>query len=242
MTVAGAGLAQTTSGSPPTLLAEALPDAPQAQPAGQQFGPSAQQMAVAPIAPPRKFAQVIEPGQTPDKFSAIDKVIFSFTEVARPITLIPALYSASYEQIFQTDPKYGNDAGAYGEKLGAALLRRATLRVYSDGIFASAFHQDPRYYRIVHGSNIHRGLLSARQAFVRRSDDGVNQFNYSGIVGRAASAVTVLAYYPNPSTTGKVVGLTFATSIASDMGGNLVLEFLPNLIRKFPIMQKLRLE
>jgi len=26
------------------------------------------------------------------------------------------------------------------------------------------------------------------------------------------------------------------------MGGNLVLEFLPNIIRKFPIMQKLRLE
>ena len=92
------------------------------------------------------------------------------------------------------------------------------------------------------GSLVHRGLLSARQAFVRRNDDGVNQFNYSGIVGRAASAVTVLGYYPSPSRTGKVVGLTFATSIASDMGGNLVLEFLPNIIRKFPIMQKLRLE
>ena len=59
------------------------------------------------------------------------------TEIARPITLIPALYSASYEQLFQTDPKYGNDSGAYGEKIGAALLRRATLRVYSDGIFAT---------------------------------------------------------------------------------------------------------
>ncbi len=113
---------------------------------------------------------------------------------------------------------------------------------YSDGIFASAFHQDPRYYRIASGSIVHRSLLSARQAFVRRSDDGVNQFNYSGIVGRAASAATVLGYYPSPSRTAKVVGLTFATSIASDMGGNLVLEFLPNIIRKFPVMQKLRLE
>ena len=232
--ITGTGLAQPAFGPP----AASLPDAPQAQ--DQQFQPSARQMASIP--PPRKYAQVIEPGQTDERFTPVDKVIFSFTEIARPITLIPALYSASYEQLFQTDPKYGNDSAAFGQKIGAALLRRATLRVYSDGIFASAFHQDPRYYRIASGSLVHRGLLSARQAFVRRSDDGVNQFNYSGIAGRAASAATVLAYYPSVSRTGKVVGLTFATSIASDMGGNLVLEFLPNIIRKFPVMQKLRLE
>jgi len=52
----------------------------------------------------------------------------------------------------------------------------------------------------------------------------------------------VVTYYPEPSVTAKVVGLTFASSIATDAGGNLILEFLPNIIRKFPIMQKLRLE
>ncbi len=237
----GAGITQPVAGNS-GAVGSALPDAPQAQPPAKPFVPAAEQRAVGPLPPARRYAQVIEPGQQAAVFTAPEKLVFSFTEVARPIILIPVLYSASYEQLFQTDPKYGNDAGAYGEKIGAALLRRATLRVYSDGIFAAAFHQDPRYYRVVQGSIVHRGLLSARQAFVRRSDDGVNQFNYSGIAGRALSAVTVLGYYPGRSTTGKVVGLTFATSIASDMGGNLVLEFLPNIIRKFPIMQKLRLE
>ena len=238
----GLGVAQATAGIPGTVLESALPDAPHAQQPAKQFASAAQPAAVGPLPPARRYAQVIEPGQQTVVFTAAEKLVFSFTEVARPITLVPVLYSASYEQLFQTDPKYGNDAGAYGEKIGASLLRRATLRVYSDGIFATAFHQDPRYYRVVQGSIVHRGLLSARQAFVRRSDDGVNQFNYSGIAGRALSAVTVLGYYPGPSRTGRVVGLTFATSIASDMGGNLVLEFLPNIIRKFPIMQKLRLE
>lgn len=235
-------LSQQATGIPGIVAKQALPDAPQAQTSPQQFAHGTQQMNLGSVRPPRKYAQVIEPGQTPHPFNSVDKVIFSFTEVARPITLLPALYSASYEQLFQTDPKYGNDSGAYGEKIGAALLRRATLRVYTDGIFAAAFHQDPRYYRVARGSLVHRGLLSAEQAFVRRSDDGIHQVNYSGIAGRALSAVTVLGYYPSRSRTGKVVGLTFATSIASDMGGNLVLEFLPNVIRKFPIMQKLRLE
>lgn len=185
---------------------------------------------------------MIEPGQAAHPFNAPEKLVFSFTEVARPINLLPGLYSASYEQLFNTDPKYGHDSVAFGQKLGAALLRSASVRVFSDGVFAAAFHQDPRYYRIAHGSIIHRGLLSARQALIRRSDDGVDQFNYSGIAGRAAAAALILTYYPEPSHTAVVVGNTFWTSIATDAGGNLLLEFIPSLVHKFPIMKKLRLE
>jgi hypothetical protein len=77
---------------------------------------------------------------------------------------------------------------------------------------------------------------------IRRGDDGSDQFNYSGIGGRAVAAALVVTYYPQPSVTARVVSLTFLTSIATDAGGNLVLEFLPNIIRKAPILEKLRLE
>jgi hypothetical protein len=143
----GSGLPQTRPETSAAMLA-ALPDAPQAQQPAQQFAPRAQQMTLAPFPPPRKYAQVIEPEQTADPFNAVDKLVFSVTEIARPVTLLPALYSASYEQLFLTDPKYGHDAGAFGEKFGAAMLRSASVRVFSDGILAAAFHQDPRYYRI----------------------------------------------------------------------------------------------
>jgi hypothetical protein len=224
------------------MLGLALPDAPQAQQQAQSFKPGERQMPVAPLLPQRKYAQTIEPGRQAQELSGADKIVLSFGEVARPITLLPALYSASYEQLFNTDPKYGHDAGAFGEKFGASMLRSASVRVFSDGLLAAAFHQDPRYYRIGEGSIIRRGLLSARQSLIRRGDNGNNQFNYSGIGGRAAAAALVVTYYPEPSVTARVVGLTFASSIATDAGGNLVLEFLPNIIRKFPIMQKLRLE
>jgi hypothetical protein len=194
-------------------------------------------MAGTSLQPERKYAQVIEPGRQAQVLTGADKLVFPFTEIARPVTLLPALYSASYEQIFDSDPKYGHDAGAFGEKFGAAMLRRASVRVFSDGILAEAFHQDPRYYRVAYGGFIRRSLLSARQALIRRGDDGSDQFNYSGIVGRAAAAALVVTYYPEPSVTGRVVASTFLTSIATDAGGNLLLEFLPNTIR-----EKLRLE
>src|ERR1700728_5283849 len=89
-------LAQTPSLSSSVDVA-ALPDAPQAQPAGQQFGTSAQKVPDSRRITPRKYAQVIEPWQKAETFTPFDKVIFSFTEIARPITLLPALYSASYE-------------------------------------------------------------------------------------------------------------------------------------------------
>lgn len=235
-------MTQTAMGISGSMLASALPDEPQAQQPAQSFTPGARQMAVAPLPPQRKYAQTIEPGRQAQDLSGADKMILSFTEVARPVTLLPALYSASYEQLFNTDPKYGHDPGAFGEKFGASMLRSATVRVFSDGLLAAAFHQDPRYYRIGHGNIFHRALLSARQALIRRGDNGNDQFNYSGIGGRAVAAALVVTYYPEPSVTARVVGLTFASSIATDAGGDLVLEFLPNIIRRFPIMQKLRLE
>jgi hypothetical protein len=238
----GSGLAQKLSNSSGIVVTAALPDAPAPQQTTQQFGSTARQMALPAIPPPRKYAEVIEPGQTPYRFTSTDKLIFSFTEIARPLTLVPALYSASYEQLFLTDPKYGHDSGAFGEKLGAAMLRKASVKVFSDAVFASAFHQDPRYYRVAEGSIIHRGLLSARQALIRRSDDGEDQINFSGLAGRAAAAALTATYYPEPSVTGKVVAFTFWTSVATDAGGNLVVEFLPSVVRRFPIMRKLWLE
>jgi hypothetical protein len=242
------GLSQSPLQPTPLAIASAalpdaaplLPDTPIAQPPAEQA--ESRQMTMAPIPPARKYAQVIEPGQQAYKLTATDKLVFSFAEIARPVTILPSLYSAGYEHLFETDPKYGHDSGAFGEQFGASMLRRATLRVFSDGIFPSVFHQDPRYYRIAKGNAFHRSLLSARQAIFRRGDNGKDQINYSGFAGRAAMAALTATYYPEPSVTAGVVGSTFAFSILTDAGGDLVLEFLPNVIRKFPIMSKLRLE
>jgi hypothetical protein len=242
------GLSQSRVQAKPSTIASSafpagapfLPDAPVPQP--QVEDRQSRQMALAPIPPARKYAQVIEPGQQAYKLTSTDKLVFSFAEIARPITILPSLYSAGYEHLFETDPKYGHDSGAFGEQFGASMLRRATLRVFSDGIFPIVFHQDPRYYRIAKGNAFHRSLLSARQAIFRRGDNGNDQINYSGFAGRAAMAALTATYYPEPSVTAGVVGSTFAFSILTDAGGDLVLEFLPNVIRKFPIMNKLRLE
>src|ERR1700727_1908659 len=110
----GSGLAQGTASLPEISPVVALPDTSLALP----FAPVAQQISIAVVPPKHKYSQIVEPDETAQHFSSMDKMMFSFAEVARPVTLLAALYSASYEQIFNTDPKYGQGAGAFGEKFG----------------------------------------------------------------------------------------------------------------------------
>lgn len=229
-----AGNAQT---APAPFDAEAaLPNAPQVQPGLESTAPAA------PAAPAYRYARVIEPGQTAATFTPGEKMIFSLRGAASPLNVVTSLYSAGYEQLTEGDPKYGNDSGAFGAKFGASMLRTASTKIFADGVFATAFHQDPRYYRIGSGSIWSRGLQSAREALVRRSDEGNEEFNSSGIAGRAAGAVLTLGYYPSASRKGSVVLSTFLVSIATDAGGDLVLEFMPDLARKFPILRKFEVQ
>ena len=85
-----------------------------------------------------------------------------------------------------------------------------------------------------------RGLRSAEAALVRRSDDGEEEINTSGLAGRAGSAVLTLAYYPPASRTASVVLSTFAVSITTDAGADLLLEFFPDGARKYPILRRFR--
>lgn len=156
----------------------------------------------------------------------------------QPATIAPGLLSAAWTQLLDGNPKYGSDSGAFGERFGAAMLSAAITRTLADGVFASIFHQDPRYFRVANGSIVHRGLLSAEQAVVRRSDDRVLQPNYSAFAGKLASAALALTYYPRPSQTPGVAAKQFVASIATGAAGNLVLEFFPDVARRVPFLRE----
>jgi hypothetical protein len=177
-----------------------------------------------------KWDTIIDPGERAQHLSAVDKLLYAGHEQIQPVVFAPALLSAFWGQLTDANPHYGVDAGGFGERFGSAMLRQATDRISGDGIFAAAFHQDPRYYREGDGSYVHRGLLAVRQTFLRRNDDGAEQVNVSGILGHAAGNYLAMTYYPHVSATVGVASSGFATSVAADMGSKLILEFGPDLL------------
>jgi hypothetical protein len=214
-----------------------LPDAPQAQ----QTSPAPQAVPADPKAASplnhesyekRKWSGYVDPGERVPVLHERDKMVFWLHEELEPSSPLPAFVSAGYGQLTDSDPKYGSDAGAFGERLGAAFLRQASMRFFSDSLFPALDHEDPRYYREASGGYAGRALHAAEFTFIDRNDSGQRTFNTSDIAGHLAASALTPAYYPPPSRTGGVVFRTWATSIAGAAVNNLFLEFWPDVMNK----------
>ena len=163
----------------------------------------------------------VDPGEKIPALYPEDKWVFWLHEEGPRLLRLPGrLLSAGYGQLTDT-PHYGTDSGAFGERVGAAFIRQATMRFFCSSFFPVFTHEDPRYFRKASGSYLGRAGWAAERVFVTQRDSGSHNFNYSNIFGHlAASALTPL-YYPDKSANTHVVMQTWATSIAGAAGNNL---------------------
>ena len=201
----------------PQVKANALPNAPPVHPS--ETGPVAAS----------KWFGIVDPGEKVPPLYTRDKMMFWLHEEFQPLSPFPAFVTSGWEQMLNTDPKYGTDSGAYGERLGAAVLREASMRFFSDSLFPTITHEDPRYFRMGRGSVTSRGVYAAERVFVAQRDDGSRGFNYSDTLGRAAASALAMTYYPGKSTNAVVASRTWGVSLAGLAGNNLFFEFWPDV-------------
>jgi hypothetical protein len=186
-----------------------------------------------PLKPDDKWDVIVNAGQQAEPLSRTDTLLYAGHEQVLPTVLIPALLSAGWGQLVDANPHAGTDAGGFGERIGYAMVRQASDRLTGDGIFAAAFHQDPRFYRVTNGPIVYRGLHAVRQTFMRRdgNGDGQERVNLSGILGHAFGNYLATTYYPGDTFGPGMATSGFATSVAGDMGSKLIQEFVPDLLR-----------
>lgn len=183
----------------------------------------------------RKWAQFVDPGERIVPLYPHDKWVFWLHEETTWYSLGPAFISAGFGQLTGA-PAYGSDSGAFGDRLGAAVLRQATMRFFCSSFFPMVTREDPRYYRKATGGYLGRAGWAAERAFVTQNDNGSHGFNYSNIVGHLVASSLTPLYYPAPSANTHVVMQTWATSIAGSAANNLFLEFVPdafNALRQY---------
>jgi hypothetical protein len=143
---------------PRTARAESVSSVPQMQTVerdSQNPPRSASPKAASPIerAPfeTRKWAQYIDPGERIPPLYAKDKWVFWLHQEVRLESALPAFLSAGYGQLSGV-PDYGSDEGGFGDRLGAAVIRQASMRFFCNSFFPVVLHEDPRYYRKASGS------------------------------------------------------------------------------------------
>ncbi len=177
----------------------------------------------------RKWSEYVDPQERVPVLNTKDKMLFWLHVETQPTSPLPAFVSAGFGQLTNGDPKYGSDEGAFGERLGAAFLRQASMRFFCGSLLPALDHEDPRYYRKASGSYVGRALYAAEFTFVDRNDEGERAFNESNIAGHLAASALTMTYYPQSSRNGEVVLRTWGTSIAGAAVNNLFLEFWPDV-------------
>lgn len=220
-----------TSRSGDTWDTASLPDAPSTQLKASTFAGDAQAIATE-TAP--KFHRTIQPNQTAQDLTAGDKLVLSLRTRASATSLAGTFLSAGFDHLRNGRPHYGSDKGAFGERLGASALTSTSRAVFTYGIYASIFHQDPRYYVM---GNQHgfakRVVYSASRVVLQGKPDGATHVNISSILGTASSSALANAYYPAVDRSFSKSTTSFLSSLGTQAALTVLTEFTGDIKRKF---------
>ncbi len=182
--------------------------------------------------PARKLHLVIQPGEFGVPLSRAEKLELSIRSRFTLSDAASTLFSAGWSQVRDSKPHFGTDSGAFGERLGALALKQTTQSIFSYGIYAGAFHDDPRYY--VMGRESHfaaRAFYSASRLVIARKDDGTAAVNWPKLAGIASSNALTNLYYPKIdhgfANTAAGIGVSLGTSIIN----NEIHEFIGDCFR-----------
>jgi len=165
--------------------------------------------------------------------TAGQKMKLSFRSAVDPVAFGVAFVVAGLHEALDDDPGFGWGIEGYGKRSGAAYLDAFDGNIIGNGILPSILHQDPRYFRLGHGTIKHRILYSLMTNVMCKHDNTHKwEPNYSNVGGNIISGAISNLYYPS-SNSG--IGQTFTNGfiVTAEGGfGSIFDEFWPDISRK----------
>jgi hypothetical protein len=147
-------------------------------------------------------------------------------------TFIGVSATAGIEQANNTFAGYGQGAAGYGKRWAAQFGDGRTSDYLSNFVFASLFHEDPRYFYQGTGTIKSRLYHAVSNAWVTRSDSGKNVPNYAYILGIMGSGALSNTYYPHADRGASLVFTNALLGFAGRAGGNVLQEFIGKRLTK----------
>src|SRR5436309_10879984 len=126
-----------------------------------------------------------------------DKFLLSVRETFDPVTVLGVAYDAGISQAENNDPSYGQGAEGYWSRFGAGLAGEASSQFFKDVLYPTIFSQDPRYYRLGHGSTRNRFLHALQHSVVAHREDGTQVVKLTHGMGTTSAAVLRHAHRPD---------------------------------------------
>jgi hypothetical protein len=161
-----------------------------------------------------------------------DKFILFAHDAFDPLSLLGAGFFAGIDQAQNRDPTFGQGSEGYGKRFGVALAGQTSFRFFSDFAYPTMFSEDPRYYRLAHGSAQRRLLHAVEHTFVAYHDDGNHMFNYSEWMGAATAVAVSDGLHPGNEHGFGAAAKWTSFAVMTDMGLDVLREFWPEIARK----------
>ncbi len=159
-----------------------------------------------------------------------EKFSLWFHSAVDPFTFTIAGLNAGIEQAEDTYPEYNQGAAGFGKRFGAAYADNVDGNFWGNAVLPIVLHQDPRYFRLGHGTVKGRLWYAALSTVRCRGDNGKWQPNVSNIGGNLIGGAISNVYYP---ASDRGVGLIFErgfTVTGEGAFGSLAFEFYPDLV------------
>jgi hypothetical protein len=142
-------------------------------------------------------------------------------------------FLAGISQAENSEPGYGQGAEGYGKRFGSAFADGTIENFMTGAILPSLLRQDPRFFQSGQGGFWHRTGYAVSRIFVTRTDSGHQQFNFSEVVGSAASAaISTYSYHPQADRTLSNTASVWGTQVGYDTLTIVIKEFWPDIRRK----------
>jgi hypothetical protein len=149
-----------------------------------------------------------------------------FRASVSPFAAMGWVASASYEQVADKSPNYGQTGKGFAQRLGASAARNTSQDLFTGSVLAPILHEDSRYYRLGDGhSFLARTAYALTRPLITRTDGGSETLNIAMLGGNLSGAALTQAYYPPVNRGLDETMKTFGSSMAGSAVGFLVREF-----------------
>lgn len=163
-----------------------------------------------------------------------EKFRLQFRAAIDPYTFTIATIVAGLGEAQDSDTGLGWGPGGFAERAAAAYGDNVIGNTLGNALLPSILHQDPRYFRLGHGSIRHRFLYAFATTFMCKHDNTHKwEPNYSNVLGNMIAGEISTLYYPNnKSGATQAIETGFTVTLEGSFGSELQ-EFWPDISRKF---------
>jgi hypothetical protein len=170
--------------------------------------------------------------------TAKQKLKLTLRATTDPVFLGTTAITAGIQYARNDYPEYGSGPAGYWRRYGADYGDAVIGRFMGSVVFASVFHQDPRYFVMSNGSWERRSWHAISSTIIQRGDNRHWQPAYAHMFGSATTGLIASTYHPG-SNPGKLVLNNTILDLGNKAANNLIREFvLRHLAKNVPSYAK----